>query len=414
MKTIVINWGALTNFGGIERINYYLIKFMSENGVRVIWLKSEKSVIGEAFKDIVYHKNVEIVNVSENHLYWFKHERVSISKAEQVVVVSYTVFDMIRSLSLKNQLKGCDVSCIYTIPDTTGNFFFIERYFKGWLKKIVFNRIKKTLSDWNDAGIIFFCAPLQITSFENNYHITVDTPQDKLIKAVYAPTPLKEDELSERSKRAGKFNIITVGRFVFPHKGYILGLIKAFGRLKPKYPQLTLTIIGKGRDEQMLRDAISVLDEYIRKDIHVIGEVAHTQLPFYYRDKHLSIAVAGSSYDAAKNGVLSLVARNHFKEECEVYGYFDENKDMNVAITPGTLVDTFIEDAIKMSEQEYRYKCKRAFDAIATNPDNIAKPWLYFDAVDHCRPYSMKPKELRQYAFLNYLRKLLLLLHISR
>lgn len=405
MKTIIINWGALSKFGGIERITYYLIKFMSENGVRVIWLKNSRSVIGDAFKTILSHPNVEIVNVSENHLFWFKHDKLSISKEEQVVVVSYTVFDMLRALTLKNELKGRDVTCFYTIPDTTGNFFFIERYFKGWLKSYVYRHIKSTLSDWNNAGLIFFCAPLQVTSFENNYKLKVNRPEERLIKSMYAPEPLNLDDLNERGRRNGKFNIITVGRFDFPHKGYMLGLVKAFGRLKPKYPQMTLTIIGKGKDEQTLKDEIEKLDEEYKKNIYMVGEVAHAQLPDYYKDKHLSVAVAGSTIDAAVNGVLSLVARNHYSDECEVYGYYDEKYDLSVSSQPGELVDNYIEDIMQMSAEEYIYKCKAAYQLI----ESEVNPWLYFEAAQKVVDYKISHLEQIYYKNINYLRKFILL-----
>lgn len=405
MKTIIINWGTLSKFGGIERITYYLIKFMSENGVRVIWLKNKKSVIGDAFKPILSHPSVEIVNVSDNHLFWFKHDKISISKEEHVVIVSYTVFDMLRALSLKNELKGINVTCFYTIPDTTGNFFFIERYFKGWLKGYVYRHIKSTLSDWNNAGLIYFCAPLQVTSFENNYKLKVNRPEERLTKSMYAPEPLNENNLKERGRRKGNFNIITVGRFDFPHKGYMLGLVKAFGRLKPKYPQMTLTIIGKGKDEQTLKNAIEKLDADYKKDIFMVGEVAHSQLPDYYKDKHLSIAVAGSTGDAAVNGVLSLVARNHYSDECEVYGYYAEKCDLSVSSEPGVLVDSYIENAIQMSEDDYKSECKAAYQMVA----NYVNPWLYFEAAQKVAEYEISHSELTYYKVINYLRKFILL-----
>lgn len=405
MKTLIVNWGALTKFGGIEKINYYLIKFMSEHDVRVIWLKNEKSPIGEAFKTVLYHENVEIVNVSSNHLFWFKHDKINIRKDEQVVVVSYTVFDMLRALSLKEEFVGFDMTCFYTVPDTTGNFFFIERYFKGWLNGFVYRHIRQTLLNWNDAGLIFFCAPLQITSFENNYRLTVEKHNDRLLKSLYGPEPLDEENLKARSKKTEKFNIITVGRFDFPHKGYILGLVKAFGRLKPVYPQLTLTIIGKGKDEDILKDEISHLSDDVRKDVFLLGEVPHVELPRYYKDKHLSVAVAGSTWDAAKCGVVSLVARNHFGDECEVYGFLPEESENTVSSKKGELVDDYIKEVIDWPEELYISKCKDAYKLLGQNVD----PWFYFEAVQKVKDYRIPHSELALYKIINYVRKFILL-----
>ena len=416
-RTIVINFGTLDKFGGIQKHIYYVIKFMSENGVRVIWLKNKNSVPGEAFAEVLSRNNVEIVNVSENHLYWFKYDDLSFSDDEAVVVASFTVFDMIRALSLKNDFPGKHITCIYSVPDITGNFFFIERYFSGFLKKLVYNRVRKSLSDWNDSGVLLFFADLQIDYFERNYHIKILHRAERQQKGIYAPPEMKEDDLEERSKREGRFNIVTLGRFDFPHKGYMLGLVRAFDRLKSKYPQITLTIIGKGKHESILRDEIDKLDDVKKRDIRLVGEVPNDKLYAYYKDMHLSVAVAGAATDASRLGVLSLIARNHCKGECEVYGYMPEKWTMNAAEEPGELVDDYIEEAIRMSREEYKERCLNAYKAVKEGNKSkgmTLNPWFYFDVANKCEEYEMQRRELNFYVVLNYIRKLLIFLHLSR
>lgn len=409
-KTLIVNFGTLSKCGGIEHTIYARIKYYSSRGVRVIWLKNQRSIIADSYKETLYSQNVEIINVNDNHLYWFKHDNLSFSKEERIVVVSFTIFDMLRSLSLKKEYSDYDVTPVYCIPDTTGKFFFIEQYFRGFLRNVVFKKIRKTILEWDEAGLLTFLAPLQINSLEQNYGFTVNDKERKLVPPLEEPNPLDGELLKQRSRRDGTFNIITVGRFDFPHKGYMLGLIRAYGRLKIKYPQITLTIIGTGKDERLLIEEINKLEEEIRTDVKLLGEVPFDELLKYYKDKHLSVAVASSASDAVRAGVLSLVARNHCEGECEVYGFMPEKMDMTVSKEPGELVDPFIEKAILMSETEYVDKC---FEAYEMKKSQAINPWYFFDVAEKSRNYSISPSELRDYIILNYIRKALMFLHIS-
>lgn len=409
-KTFVINFGTLSKMGGIQSIIFSYTEFMLSQGVRVIWLKNKNSDIYVGYKDLLLNSGVEIINVSGNHLRWFKHDKINFKTDEKVVVVSFTVFDMIRSLSLKKEYKSTNITCLYCVPDTTGRFFFIEQYFNGLIKKHVYKTIRKTLQQWDNAGLIVFCAYMHFTAMEKNYSITINDKHRKLLPLIYEPDPLDLKELEARSNRKGFFNIVTTGRFDFPHKGYMLGLVRAFARLKIKYPQLTLTIIGKGQHEQQLQNEIDKVEKNLRDSIKILGEVPHDQLHNYYKNMHLSVAVAGAACDAAKLGVVSIVARNFCEGECEVYGFLPEMQCKAVSKEPGELVDSFIEQVIKMSDSDYQKRCIDAHEAIRFNELGEApNPWFYFDVAEKAKTYEMSVMELFFWKNINYARKVRML-----
>lgn len=409
-KTLVVNFGTLSKMGGIERIIISHMKYMVSQGVRVIWLKNARSSVIEDYNDFLL-KNVEIVNISDNHIHWFKHEKIDFGIDEDIIVVSYTVIDMLRSMTLKNEFKSNKICCIYCVPDTTGKFFFIEQYFRGQFKNFIFNKVKSTLAQWNDAGVIVFCAITHIETFENHYAIRVNNRKEKLLPSLAEPMPLDEKALIKRSTRNGNFNIITTGRFDFPHKGYMLGLVKAFGRLRKTYPQMTLTFIGKGPHEKLLKDEINKLDDDSKKNVFLKGEVAYDQLSDYYKDKHLSVAVAGAASDAARYGVVSIVARNFCEGECEVYGFLPEVQSKTVSKEPGFLVDSYVEEVLKMTADDYKQRCINAHNAIRYNALGVApNPWFFFDVAHKAQVYSMNNSELIFWKKINYYRKLRLLL----
>ena len=105
------------------------------------------------------------------------------------------------------------------------------------------------------------------------------------------------------------FNIVSISRFDFPHKGYLLGLIRAYGRLKEKYPQVALCIIGYGPGKPLVEKEIKRLNKKAQQDLSLLGEVDSADFPKVLKEMHLNISVAGSVGVGARNGVLSIPAR---------------------------------------------------------------------------------------------------------
>ena len=188
--------------------------------------------------------------------------------------------------------------------------------------------------------------------------------------------PLDSGNVSFDRKRcmelatSGRFNILTVSRFEFPHKGYVLGLIKAYAELKNKYPHIELTIVGYGVDESKVHEALNSLSENYKKDVHFIGKVHPEKLVDYYNDANINISVAGCCSQGAKNGTLSIPAR-HYDYNCEVYGFLPESKPFVVSEKKGEPVIDYIEQVINMSPDEYCKKCEMAFHSFRSDSESL-------------------------------------------
>lgn len=370
----------MINVGGIENYIYELSTYLTENSGRVIWLCYEKPEIADSFKPLMLSNKIERVPIKGTGIRWFSYEKFKVDSDEQVLILSFNPLNMaIAEKICKDYGNPKNITPLYLVANTTGNTYFLERNF-GICKRYVFERMKQILLRWEKEGLIRFFAPLHINYLQNNYAITISNSDDKILRNVYGFPPFNAS-IAERRFEKKDFTIITVGRFDFPHKAYILGLVKSFGRLKSKYPQLKLTIIGYGPDKPVLINAISNLPKEFQQDVTLVGEVAPYKLKDYYDESSLNISVAGAVGQGAKHGLLSIPARNFCESECEVYGFLPESKDMTTSLKPGEIVDPFIEYVINMSKEEYVKYSYDSYLAIKNRDVDSVDPLYLFKSL---------------------------------
>lgn len=403
-KTVVINYPNMSQLGGIEKYLHNLARFLLNNNVRVIWLLYKERLIAESYKNFFESPNLEIKSIQTNGYHWFKTEEIVFNKNESVTILSFGPFEMIKSEFLANKYKDNVKKIVpyFLLPDTTGSQYFPETIFKGKLHNVFYKHLNFNIRRWLDNNQIYFFSKSHIKSLEKHYSVSVDNPNEKLLKRISEPKPLDFESLVKRSKKE-TFTIISIGRLDFPHKGYILGLVKAFARLKKIYPQIQLRIIGDGADKHRLEKQIEELSDEIKKDIFLLGYIDHDNLHEYFKDSHLNIGVAGATGDGARNGVLTLVARN-YSEECEVYGFLPDAVEMTTSLAEGYSVDSFIEQALQMSPDEYTQRCIDAYNNHRMLIDVC--PMQLIEATDKQSNVSFNVYEIKIMRLLNYLYKL--------
>ena len=74
-RTFIVNYPIMISIGGIEKYLYYLMKYMLNHGVRVIWMQNIRFQTGKMYDDVIKDPRLEIVKVNSNLLFWFKHEK---------------------------------------------------------------------------------------------------------------------------------------------------------------------------------------------------------------------------------------------------------------------------------------------------------------------------------------------------
>ena len=344
--------------GGIESVTHEYIQYAITQGIRVVWLCYSEMQIAETFKDVLNH--VECIRVNKPSSKDILIDPLQLDG--DVVVLSFTPLFLSRALTLSQNYPHCNMVNLYIVANTRGRYYYSEENFWGLSKRLVAAKAKHFNQLWANQGYLRFFTSLQAEAFERNYDCVFDNKKEIVIPPATETAVLDEKTLKMRISRK-EFNLISVTRFQFPHKQYLIGLIKDYGVLKKKYPQLKLHIVGYGPGQSLVEETIGGLSEEAQKDVILYGEMGADEIAQLMKSMHLNISVAGSVFAGARNGVLSIPARNFCEGECEVYGFLPDSYELITATRPGNRAIGYIEEVINMSDTEYEDQCRASYNA---------------------------------------------------
>lgn len=395
-RALIVNHLGFSNVGGIEIYLYSLIKFCIRSGIRVIWLCHSKPIVCKSFKDVLLGDDVEKVFVKSLKWYWFRYDSIPLKKDERYVIFTCTPQGMCASQDIMIKYSDYDIFPIYAMANTTGEFYFLERYFKRVkLNWIVYHLMRDMIGRWEASNAVRFFDISHADALEMNYKIEIKNKSEKVLRGIVEYAVPDFDVVGKRFKNDGKFVILTVGRMCFPHKGYMLGLVRTFGKLKKKYPQIQLHIIGDGQERYLLEEEIDKQPADIKDAIKMIGEVSPNELPDFYHNADLNISVAGAAALGAAAGALTLVAQNFCEGECKVYGFYDDCPEKVTSTEIGEDVAPFIVKTLEMSDEAYMNRCKRGYEVFEKYID--INPVYLFDTTKDLsfKPYRSEIRKMK-------------------
>jgi phosphatidyl-myo-inositol alpha-mannosyltransferase len=120
--------------------------------------------------------------------------------------------------------------------------------------------------------------------FKGDYNVIPNGIDLSRFQQASAPIPQLQD---------GKLNILFVGRFSEPRKGFKF-LLRAFVGLKRQMPNVRLVVVGKGNNHGYLR----YIERHNIQDVEFVGYVSDEDLPRYHRSSHVfcAPAIGGESF----------------------------------------------------------------------------------------------------------------------
>ncbi|WP_394749405.1 glycosyltransferase [Spongiimicrobium salis] len=127
-------------------------------------------------------------------------------------------------------------------------------------------------------------------------------------KVEVIPNPINLDEIATRGAMPldhpllHKKYIVSAGRLI-PEKGYDL-LIPAFKALLPSFPDVSLVILGEGKDRELLEQLIATLD--LQEKVFLPGFQKNV-LPFF---KNAEACVVSSRIEGFPNVLLQMMSQN--------------------------------------------------------------------------------------------------------
>lgn len=403
-KILIINYRNML-IGGIENYIYQLTKVQLKTGCKIIWLCDPDAKIAKQYEDIFNDSLVERHYVNVHSMYWAKTKRIKFIDDFRYTILSFNLYDHIRAQIWAKNNKN--VATMFCIPHFKGSLLFPEEEYTGAIRKIVANNASKIYKYCDKYGQLLYFSPHHRESIQARYDLALIDDNKRMLKEVVYPRdfPIKivEDKAKERKD---KFNIISVGRMEFPHKGYMVGLVDAFEAIKIHYDGVSLFYIGDGPSRYELEKRINNLPEKYKKDVHLLGFIKPDDLAYYFDKSHINISVAGGMTEGAKNGVISIPTR-HYSYTCEVYGFLPDSIEYNLSDEPGKSVVPFIERVINMSDQEYVNYSKLSYDAVMSRIDNISiDPNYIFEQAKLSKPYKCNNLQIIGVLFDYYLRKI--------
>lgn len=349
--------------GGIQINLRKIVTSLINEKYRIIWIFPVDGHIDEDFEDVFNSNNLEIVRCNVHKKNWYKTLGLSFSIGERVFMFSSSIVSFCRMEQICRYYNNISMDNFYWVPHFKGEHNFLEEFISNrFLRKLFWAFFRKIHMKLDKNNNIFYLSYKHLHAYENHYKYTVVNPDYKVYTASNNSNYIfNKSDLKNKSKRK-PFNILTITRFSFPHKAYLIGLIHSYKKLKTKYPQITLTIGGYGEGESIVKEEICKLSGNIQRDVKMVGRIPFNELYSYFRKASVFVGVAGAAMESAYAGVITIPVRL-YSETCEGYGFLPRSKDCFLCEKPGIAIEEYIEQLIAMSSDEYEQLSQETYDA---------------------------------------------------
>lgn len=359
-KTLIVNYPGL-QVGGIEKSLQAIMHASMEAGYRVIWVTTPAAFAKADFREVAddprlekaFYKNGAFGKI-------FPFPRISLSRDEDITMISLTPVYYAWADRIRGKKKYPHFHHFLLLTNFFGGSVYPEdRLRSGMLHTFfakTYQRIAQKLTE-NECVRAFNVR--QLSAYSERYGVRItDIPKKKLGSSIVYP-PLTEEELWAKAReRKDCFRIVTCTRFEFPHKGYLLGLVRDFAELLKTHPQSELVIVGYGPMEGQLVQALAALPDAVNARITCVGKVLPDELVRIYKTGHLTVGLAGSASLSAAVFLPTLITR-HNCLHCETYGFYGELGGMTLRSDPGEPALPRIRALADCSDAEYVAIAKR-------------------------------------------------------
>ncbi|MBP3391824.1 MAG: glycosyltransferase family 4 protein [Clostridia bacterium] len=354
-KTLIVN---TPNFqiGGVENVFHTIMMKYADDGCRVIWITAKSFQKKVFYKDLVEDERIEKVFCKDSTFRLVsRFPRVDFSQDEDIVMVSFTPEYYVFGEKLRNKMigQGINIKHFLVLMNFFGSSTYIEENFKTrFFKNQSYKYARKIAGIINDNNCLMAFNIKQLDAYEEKYGLKIENKEDKCLPVISAYIAPTDNEISERAlKRQSDFVISACARFEFPHKGFLIGLIRLLPQIVEIIPNVSLQIIGYG-DSQAIETAIAALTPDLQNKIKLIGQTSPEELNEIYKNSCLVVGLAGAASRGASCGVPTLITR-HNCYNCETYGWYHETNGRTLSDEPGKDILPYIKNISEMTTEAY-------------------------------------------------------------
>lgn len=363
-KELVCVYLADFIMGGIESYYVRMFEWAFRKKINASLIILEGNYIHEKWYNVLCDLNVKVAyyarNIFENSIIDKNGNEVLFSNKCKYQVITTDIHSYLRMKRIREKYRLYSMSVIM--------YSFLPSNGVGSVKKILNLPFIPYFKKMKDSALIMMDEECKMYCEERN-NIKLSKECIKRLGIVIPELP-QELILRRAENREDTFNILSISRMDFPFKGYILGLLDVFERMKKKYPSMKLTLIGKGKDSEIVRKRILCMNKSVQQDIKLIDEVEYSNLKIYFEDSQLYIGMGTTLLDAGLSGLVGVTATSYQCGE-KTTGYFvnmPNNISGNLTILNAKEIgmEECINRAINCSKDEYialsikNYECIRA------------------------------------------------------
>lgn len=363
--------------GGVDTYFYRMIKWLSARKIGTILLLTKNAKVDEKMVEEVKHLGTVVRMEIEPYPLTGEmsptHIKLDLPAGTEVQTITtrYAGFFQAQQLRIDNpQLKftfmnymthehgfKADIEVLDKNKLGIAKYYFHKaryQFYKNLTRKVFYSKELYFQNDIHRYSLYDYYHMNHTETVGENIHLGIDIPE------------LDEEAIRKRCGRS-IFHILTIARFEFPFKGYLLQLVEQFAELCEKYDNLKLTIIGGGPDEQRLLDRIASLPIEVQKKIELPGYVDYERLKEYFSCTSLYVGQGTTVLDAGKQGLLA-VPVSSYTEKSTSYSFLYEYVEI-YAPEPKYKTSYFIEKTIHMSDGEYFEASKKTYENVKKEMD---------------------------------------------
>jgi hypothetical protein len=328
--------------GGTETLILRLTKYYKSLGRRVILLtmnKLEANIIDD-FEDV---KPEYYLFENKKSEFFDIDKPLTFHKSELPLIITEFLPEFFRCYLMFNKNKyGVDFKHkVYIVHPYS--IFYGPRAANLLAKKMIELFLRKQALVFMDNVCVEACITHYQLSKNHNF------------KVLHLPIFLNEEE--GVNSRNENLSLLTICRFEFPFKGYVLGLIRSFEILSKKVPSITLTIVGNGNDKFEVDKLINSLPEEVSSKIKLINGIPYSKIEKLIRVCDIYIGMGTTILDAANQNKICITAVA-YQLDNKAVGFFHENyATVGEVSNPSKIYSNFVtllEKVIYCSDLEFK------------------------------------------------------------
>lgn len=220
---------------------------------------------------------------------------------------------------------------------------------------------RKILERMNANGSLVSLDKVNISESEKYLHCKLK----KSTPVVYLPMYcIERDDKEDIIKDGFSSNtLLTAARADFPYKGYMIGLVDIFAKLKKSFPKMKLEYVASGDDILQLKEKIAQQDDIVRESIELHGWVEYEELKSMMRKCRVFIGMGTSVFDAALQYKPSIVVKFNTLE-CISDHFVSENPTYMTTVSQNcqNSAEQRIRDAFEWNYEEYSIRSRESFN----------------------------------------------------